>query len=85
MKLMFCTLCMDVLALRKTYRICSCGASSGMYMDDQRATLGGHAIPIGFANSSFLSAVRHRERKTSTTFEAFVIEYDCPTVTEGGV
>ena len=44
----------------------------------------GPSIPLGFANHSFLEAVKNQPKKhqgprTGERFEAFVIEKECPT------
>ena len=81
MKLIFCQACHDVVALRHEFRTCSCGASHGEYKDNLLAEIGGLAIPIGFANSSFLEALNDRPADGwGKTFEAFVIPHQCPTI-----
>lgn len=74
MKLIFCPDCHDILALRKEARECECGASFGQYLDSINARIGGKAIPIGFANRSFIEALTHRPSNgMGATFTAFVI------------
>lgn len=81
MKLILCRRCLDVLRLRFDKRECACGASWGVYNDDLNATIGGQAIPLGFANSSFVAAVQDQpESGLGRRFEAFVIPKQCPTI-----
>ena len=84
MKLIYCPKCQDVRKLDFAITVCSCGASKGWYDDDAlNAVIKGEAIPIGFANDSFVNALRKR-RPTGfgKRFDAFVIPEDCPTVTK---
>jgi hypothetical protein len=86
MKLLFCPECKDVVSLRPggmdSNRNCWCGASWGYYLeDDLTGILGGQAIPLGFANSSFLWALKHRYKSgPGYKFEAFVIARECNTI-----
>lgn len=59
MKLLFCLNCGDVMSLRTQHsRECECGAVSGRYIDDLNVEVTGNPIVLGFANQSFLNAVR---------------------------
>lgn len=82
MKLIFCPLCQDVVKLRlQEKRTCVCGSSWGQYTDFLHATIGGEAIPIGFANSSFVRALSERpDSGWGRNFEAFVIPKECDTI-----
>lgn len=83
MKLIFCRSCRDVVALYVNGgdRKCMCGRASGRYTDGLNATISGDAIPLGFDNSSFMMALRHRpQRGVGQMFEAFVIPAECDTV-----
>lgn len=80
MKLIFCEKCKDVVAIRPQKRSCFCGASWGQYLNSLDAVFGGESIPLGFANSSFLEALRDQPTTGSgAVFMAFVIEKNCPT------
>ena len=64
MKLIFCPACQDVRKLFERSNNggyttqCQCGASWGHYLEDgDHAVVGGKAIPLGFANSSFASSL----------------------------
>lgn len=82
MKLIFCPECTDIVGLRvKVMRWCACERSWGQYLDDVKAEIGGDAIPVGFANSSFAMALKGRPREgQGSSFEAFVIPVKCPSV-----
>ena len=81
MKLIFCPECADVVALHREPRTCRCGRSSGHYKQNGwHAVVTGLAVPLGFANASFVEAIRTPDRGVSTPFKAFVIEDDCPSI-----
>ncbi len=85
MKLFFCpqSTCNDIVLLRQgKRRTCECGKSWGEYLEDGlTARLGGNAIPLGFDNRSFVSALKKRpEYGQGKEFSAFVIPKHCPTV-----
>ena len=81
MKLIFCPSCRDVLALRMHFRSCECGKSGGRYVDNLNAIIKGDAIPIGFHNMSFGTAVGLQPLQGwGRNFVAFVIPKICPTV-----
>jgi hypothetical protein len=81
-KLIFCTECGDVVALRSEDRTCLCGRSGGVYGPDRlHATIRGAAIPLGFVNASFKAALRNRpETGIGAEFTAFVIQRVCDTI-----
>ena len=83
MKLIYCSDCSDVVKCRLTKTFCECGRSWGQYHDDNNATFGGLAIPLGFNNFSLVQALSIREDATAKNgieFRAFVIsETDCET------
>ena len=58
MKLLFCTKCTSVFNLTTKPKTCECGESSGHYTDNLNAVHTGPSIPIGFANTSFLQAIK---------------------------
>lgn len=63
MKLFFCPSCSDVQKLLVgTIRTCSCGKSSGKYIDQINSEYYGDAVPLGFSNSSLIAALEERER-----------------------
>lgn len=82
MKLIFCPKCEDLLKLNKVLRYCACRESWGFYNGDGlTAQIGGDAIPIGFNNASFASAIKNRpEFGLGREFTAFVIPEKCSTI-----
>lgn len=82
MKLIFCPACRDIVRLTLTPRSCTCGDAFGVYDDDGlHAFIGGSAIPVGFANSSFRAALRGQPASgDGKPFNAFVIPVECPTI-----
>lgn len=96
MKLIFCNNCEDILSLRlDTNRSCTCGRSSGHYIDGLHAVVSGPCTVLGFDNKSLLRA-KHNDNaimshETDTyraihvnsggcRFEAFIIPEGAPTV-----
>lgn len=82
MKLIFCPICHDIVKLTmKVRRSCLCETSWGHYEEDGlNAIYGGQAVPLGFANSSFVNAVNNQPPLgLGKTFEAFVIPVECDT------
>lgn len=80
MKLIFCPKCEDIVKCQKSGRTCQCGASGGRYIDNLNAVYWGEAIPLGLANSSFVTALRLQpENGLGSRFEAFVIPKTCLT------
>lgn len=84
MKLIFCKECYDIVLLRFEERTCGCGESSGKYMEDGlNATISGPCVPVGFANNSFLQAIKEQPAYgMGRRFEAFVIPAVCTTVSK---
>lgn len=84
MKLIYCPQCHDVVKLVFDARSCECENSYGYYKSDGlNAVYGGLAVPLGFANSSLLKAIRNQPAKgMGERFEAFVIPKSCPTLQE---
>jgi hypothetical protein len=64
------------------FRECECKKSYGFYeKDGLNAVAGGEAVPLGIANPSLLLALQRRpEEGLGSTFDAFVIPVNCPTV-----
>lgn len=59
MKLLLCLKCSDIFSLRtEKERTCLCGSTKGKYIDNLNAEISGPCMPIGFANSSFLQALK---------------------------
>ena len=81
MKLIFCPGCHDVVKLAREMRFCKCGASCGCYKTDGlNAVYGGSAVPLGFANSSLVEAIKNQpDEGMGERFTAFVIPKSCPT------
>ena len=83
MKLIYCPMCKDVRRLTRRKRKCSCGQAWGRYVNDLEAEVGGTAVPLGIAWSSFNYALRHRPKEgMGGEFVAFVIPKKCDTVQE---
>lgn len=84
MKLIYCPHCHDVRKLGYTLTTCECGRSFGKYdKDGLNAMYSGEAVPIGFANQSFIGAFLDQpESGQGRHFEAFVIPKECPTFTQ---
>lgn len=82
MKLAQCTNCGDVYSLNLNVKGCTCGCSAGWYHEcGLHATTVGLAIPIGFTNQTFRHAKNQRPQfGLGSTFDAFVIPVECPTV-----
>ena len=82
MKLLFCKSCADVFRLYVDHpKTCHCGKTRGQYeTDGLHAWFRGPAIPLGFANPSFLEAISNQpESGWGREFTAFVIQKDCDT------
>lgn len=89
MKLLLCLKCNDVFNLDvETIRECSCGHTAGMYLNEIEAVYHGErAFPLGFANGSFIEALKQerldvsneKEKDLGNRFEAFVIPWNSPT------
>jgi hypothetical protein len=82
MKLLLCKNCQDVIRLQVNIkRTCKCGNVSGIYLDDLNAIYSGDdAVPIGFANSTLVEAIRNQpEEGMGKVFTAFVIPKNCYT------
>ena len=82
MKLLYCNNCQDVFRLYKTTSTCLCSDSGGHYKTDGlNAIYYGPAVPLGFANPSFVAAIRSQpEWGNGFEFTAFVIPKVCPTM-----
>lgn len=82
MKLLMCNDCSDVFSLRYEVRNCVCGKSGGHYLEDGlHAVIWGECIALGFANDSFVTAIKDRPMSgRGKEFTAFVIPVECSTV-----
>ena len=87
MKLLFCRQCQDVVSLRSSPRLCTCGNSGGQYVNHINAKYWGNdALLIGFNNGSFSIALHEqknvgdREDSYGRRFEAFIIPTKAPSV-----
>jgi hypothetical protein len=80
MKLIFCGECHDIVKLTNEIRWCECKSVWGYYTDDINATISNGAIPLGFANSTFVKAFTNRNKFQDLSFKAFFINDDCPTI-----
>ncbi len=81
MKLLFCSKCKDVFSISFDEKSCHCGCVKGKYLDSLYAVYSGEcAIPIGFVNSSFLTALKNQPvNGLGESFKAFVIPKSCET------
>jgi len=86
MKLILCTACYDVFKLsQKEQRQCVCGLCTGFYHENgiNAEYRGDSAIPIGFANSSLMQAIKNQPQDgRGEKFTAFVIPKSCLTMTQ---
>jgi hypothetical protein len=84
MKLLFCANCNDVFAIHKQERHCLCGKTKGHYVDNINAVYSGiNAVPLGFHNSRFISALLQRPQEgLGKEFTAFVIPHVNPSFKE---
>jgi hypothetical protein len=82
MKLLYCKKCGDIFNLTHKEKICSCGETSGLYIDNINAEIKGDCIPLGFANSTFRAAfkIRRLEPDTNPLFTAFFIPENAESV-----
>jgi len=84
MKLIYCTSCRDIRALRVEDEVrCFCGASGGQYRKDGlHAEVSGPCVPLGIENMSFEAALAAppREDGLGNRFDGFVIPEPCHTV-----
>lgn len=82
MKLLLCLKCSHIFNLDFKERICDCSATKGKYINQQTAIYHGeHAVPLGFANDSFLKAIKNQPKSAGLgeEFLAFVIPKESPT------
>ena len=64
MKLLLCTSCSEIFNLAKEEKSCSRGCSGGKYIDNINAHIWGpwdSTFCLGFANSSFIGALRNQK------------------------
>jgi hypothetical protein len=82
MKLIYCTVCEDIVKLRDYERKCACRSSWGYYHPDEKnATIGGFSVPLGISNLGFKLALADMpEGDIGKQFEAFIIPKECKTV-----
>lgn len=78
---MLCKKCNHIFSLAPQERICECKTTKGRYIDDQNAVYSGEfAVPLGFTNTSLLSAINNQPQTgLGELFTAFVIPKDCST------
>ena len=83
MKLLFCKQCNDIFRLFVDHpKTCHCGKTTGRYEEDGlHAWYQGPAIPLGFANGSFVHALQFQPHGPGLgkDFHAFVIPQVCDT------
>lgn len=71
MKLIYCPKCKDIVKLHDELRSCLCGASRGMYLNDQLALVDGDAVPLGVDNRSFLETLE-RSKSSKIGYEELI-------------
>ena len=81
MKLLYCPKCDSMFNLKRNkLSVCECGKSGGKYNTVRNAVFFGEPILVGFANLSFVHAVKSRNtKKFGTEFVAFTIPDVCDT------
>ncbi len=84
MKLVQCSVCGDLFNLTGIEKQCSCGKSSGLYINGIDAWVRGPVLVLGISNPSYDKA-RERHNKQPNMergwrFEAFIIPKNAPTV-----
>ena len=83
MKLLYCRKCHHVFSLSEWDSVCLCGATKGRYhLNGLNAVYSGdYAVPLGFANTSLLDAIRNQPQGPGPgkRFEAFVVPVECET------
>jgi hypothetical protein len=81
MRLLYCKECEDIFNLTQELKRCSCGNTSGKYVDNLNAVYSGNnAITLGFHKDLFDRAVRKQPQEGwGLNFEAFVIPKLCKT------
>ena len=81
MKLLFCTICSNVVTLDTEVKQCDCGRTGGKYVDEVYAHYWGNPVLLGFNNTSFTKAIASShnaaEPDANTVFEAFVFDPKC--------
>ena len=58
MKLLMCLKCSDIFNLTYSLKTCSCGESSGRYLNELDAEIKGNCKAIGFSNGTFIKAYK---------------------------
>jgi len=80
MKLLLCKKCSEIYSLSKETKTCTCGKTSGRYLDKGNIeyTGGDNVFVLGFSNSSLINAlIEHKDSNVmGTEFTAFVIPKD---------
>lgn len=84
MKLLFCPHCNDIFNLSHVTRACECGKNYGQYINDIDVEISETAVLLGFANSSFVGALREHIQNPigdmGVEFTAFVIPENAQSV-----
>ena len=81
MKLLYCNNCGSIFNLTYGEKTCGCGKTRGKYNDNLNAEYSGEdAIPIGFNNYTFATALNSQpDNGMGERFEAFIIPKKCDT------
>lgn len=58
MKLLMCLDCMSIFNITYNEKSCTCGNTTGKYIDDINVEIKGNCKAIGFANTSFKDAYK---------------------------
>ena len=82
MKLIYCTICQDLVKLKMELTYCECEKSCGKYLEDGLNAIyfGDYAVPLGINNFNFVEALKKQPKDgLGKRFEAFIISVECPT------
>lgn len=74
MKLLMCRECQDIFNLTRKLKSCSCGESSGRYVDNLNAEISGDCVPIGIDNDSF--SLAYRLQKVDNAFQEKTVGHE---------
>lgn len=81
MKLLLCKNCTDIFSLEQVKKTCTCGKTSGVYIDNVNAVCSGNYVAIGFSNRTLLNAINNQpDFGDGYEFTAFVIPKNCKSI-----
>lgn len=78
MKLLYCTICKDIIKLISTVRGCCCGESSGYIKPDKKtAVVHGPTRVVGINDKTFFEAVNNQPKQGSgKNFTSYILPKD---------